>query len=80
MKEIRPDTGKVHTYYRQTIAATGRLSSQYPNLQNIPIRLEEGRQDPQGLRAFGAGLVDPGGRLFADRAARACAYLAAMRD
>jgi len=44
LKEIRPDTGKIHTYYRQTIAATGRLSSQYPNLQNIPIRLEEGRQ------------------------------------
>ncbi|MWV44004.1 DNA polymerase I [Paenibacillus sp. HJL G12] len=44
LKEISPETGKVHTYYRQTIAATGRLSSQYPNLQNIPIRLEEGRK------------------------------------
>lgn len=44
LKEIREQTGKVHTYYRQTIAATGRLSSQFPNLQNIPIRLEEGRQ------------------------------------
>lgn len=44
LKEIRKDTGKVHTYYRQTIAATGRLSSQFPNLQNIPIRLEEGRK------------------------------------
>ncbi|MFB6365492.1 DNA polymerase I [Paenibacillus elgii] len=44
LKEVRPSTGKVHTYYRQTIAATGRLSSQYPNLQNIPIRLEEGRK------------------------------------
>jgi len=44
LKEIRPDTGKVHTFFRQTVAATGRLSSQYPNLQNIPIRLEEGRQ------------------------------------
>jgi len=44
LKEIRKETGKIHTYYRQTIAATGRLSSQYPNLQNIPIRLEEGRK------------------------------------
>ncbi len=44
LKEIRPANGKIHTYYRQTIAATGRLSSQFPNLQNIPIRLEEGRQ------------------------------------
>ena len=44
VKEIREETGKVHTYYRQTIAATGRLSSQFPNLQNIPIRLEEGRK------------------------------------
>ncbi|MDF2962370.1 MAG: polymerase [Paenibacillus sp.] len=44
LKEVRKETGKVHTYYKQTIAATGRLSSQYPNLQNIPIRLEEGRK------------------------------------
>jgi DNA polymerase-1 len=44
LKEVRKETGKVHTYYRQTIAATGRLSSQFPNLQNIPIRLEEGRK------------------------------------
>lgn len=44
LKEIHPKTGKVHTYFRQTIAATGRLSSQFPNLQNIPIRLEEGRK------------------------------------
>ncbi|MBP2002520.1 DNA polymerase-1 [Paenibacillus shirakamiensis] len=44
LKEIRPQTGRVHTYYRQTIAATGRLSSQFPNLQNIPIRMEEGRK------------------------------------
>ncbi|AIQ46294.1 DNA polymerase I [Paenibacillus sp. FSL R7-0273] len=44
LKEISEQTGKVHTFYRQTIAATGRLSSQFPNLQNIPIRLEEGRK------------------------------------
>lgn len=44
LKEISTKTGKVHTYFRQTIAATGRLSSQFPNLQNIPIRLEEGRK------------------------------------
>lgn len=44
LKEVRPETNKIHTYYRQNIAATGRLSSQYPNLQNIPIRLEEGRK------------------------------------
>ncbi|WP_410769748.1 DNA polymerase I [Fontibacillus sp. BL9] len=44
LKEIRSETGKVHTYFRQTVAATGRLSSQFPNLQNIPIRMEEGRK------------------------------------
>src|SRR5690606_38048174 len=44
LREIREETGKVHTLYQQTIAATGRLSSQFPNLQNIPIRLEEGRK------------------------------------
>ncbi|WP_128894716.1 DNA polymerase I [Longirhabdus pacifica] len=44
LKEVNDNTGKVHTYYQQTIAATGRLSSQFPNLQNIPIRMEEGRK------------------------------------
>jgi len=44
LKEVHPQTGHVHTYYQMTIAATGRLSSQFPNLQNIPIRLEEGRK------------------------------------
>jgi DNA polymerase-1 len=40
--EINPDTGRVHTSYAQAIATTGRLSSNDPNLQNIPIRTEEG--------------------------------------
>lgn len=41
---IDPLTGKIHTHFNQAEAATGRLSSQNPNLQNIPIRTEEGRK------------------------------------
>jgi DNA polymerase-1 len=40
---ISPETGRIHTSYNQAVAATGRLSSNNPNLQNIPIRTEEGR-------------------------------------
>lgn len=43
-EQINPNTHRVHTEYSQTVAATGRLSSINPNLQNIPIRTERGRQ------------------------------------
>jgi len=43
-KLINPKTGKIHSSFNQTIAATGRLSSTNPNLQNIPIRTENGRE------------------------------------
>ncbi|HEX9836862.1 MAG TPA: DNA polymerase I [Alphaproteobacteria bacterium] len=42
--EINPETGRVHTSYSQAVASTGRLSSNDPNLQNIPVRTEEGRK------------------------------------
>ncbi|GAA4273923.1 DNA polymerase I [Aquimarina gracilis] len=42
--QVNESTGRVHTDYMQTVAATGRLSSNNPNLQNIPIRTERGRQ------------------------------------
>ena len=42
--EINPKTGRIHTQYMQAVAATGRLSSNNPNLQNIPIRTERGRE------------------------------------
>ncbi|MDE6528706.1 MAG: DNA polymerase I [Muribaculaceae bacterium] len=51
---VNPATGKIHTTYNQTITATGRISSANPNLQNIPIRTEDGRDV---RRAF---IADPG--------------------
>ena len=54
---VNPHTGRVHTTFNQTVAATGRLSSQDPNLQNIPVRTEEGRRI---RRAF----VAPPGRVL----------------
>ncbi len=41
---VNPDTGRVHTSFNQTVTSTGRLSSSDPNLQNIPVRTEEGRR------------------------------------
>ena len=46
---IHPKTGKVHTNYMQAVAATGRLSSNNPNLQNIPIRTDDGRRIRQAF-------------------------------
>lgn len=58
-REINPRTGRVHTSYHQAVAATGRLSSSDPNLQNIPIRTPEGRRIRQAFVAA------PGCRLIA---------------
>ncbi len=49
--QINPKTGRIHTSYHQAVAATGRLSSSDPNLQNIPIRTEEGRRIRQAFVA-----------------------------
>lgn len=56
---INPTTGRVHTSYHQAVAATGRLSSSDPNLQNIPVRSAEGR------RIRHAFIAEPGYRLMA---------------
>jgi DNA polymerase-1 len=50
-EQIDPNTGRVHTSYNQAVAATGRLSSTDPNLQNIPIRSTEGRRIRQAFIA-----------------------------
>jgi len=48
-KLVHPETGRIHTSFNQAVAATGRLSSSDPNLQNIPVRTELGRQIRQGF-------------------------------
>ena len=57
--EIDPSTGRIHTSYHQAVAATGRLSSSDPNLQNIPIRTPEGRRIRQAF------VAPPGCKLLA---------------
>jgi DNA polymerase-1 len=56
-QQIAPRTGRVHTSYHQAVAATGRLSSSDPNLQNIPIRTEEGRRIRQAFIATEGSLL-----------------------
>ena len=58
-REINPETGRIHTSYHQAVAATGRLSSSEPNLQNIPIRTREGRRIRQAF------VAPPGFKLLA---------------
>ncbi|WP_304475252.1 DNA polymerase I [uncultured Duncaniella sp.] len=55
---VNPKTGKIHTSYNQTVTATGRISSTNPNLQNIPIRTDDGREI---RRAF---IADPGDMIM----------------
>ncbi len=57
-ERIDPDTGRVHSMFHQAVTATGRLSSSNPNLQNIPVRTEEGR------RIRKAFVAEPGHRLI----------------
>ncbi|HAN27622.1 MAG TPA: DNA polymerase I [Haliea salexigens] len=56
---LNPRTGRIHTSYHQAVTATGRLSSSDPNLQNIPIRTEEGRRIRQAF------IAPPGYRIVA---------------
>jgi DNA polymerase-1 len=58
-RQVNRATGRVHTSYHQAVAATGRLSSSDPNLQNIPIRTEEGRRIRQAF------VPEPGCRMVA---------------
>ena len=70
---VHPETGRVHTCFNQAVAATGRLSSSDPNLQNIPIRTELGREIRRAFVAAPGSRADLR-RLLADRAARARAH------
>ena len=56
-RDVNPDTGRIHSSFNQAVAATGRLSSDEPNLQNIPIRTEEGRKVRRAFVSRGDGWV-----------------------
>ena len=56
-KLIHPETGRIHSSFSQTVAATGRLASSNPNFQNIPIRAEEGREIRKAFRPQTDGRV-----------------------
>ena len=75
---VNPKTGKIHTSYNQTVTATGRISSTNPNLQNIPVRTDEGREI---RRAF---IADPGDLImsadYSQIELRLIADLSADRD
>ena len=71
-EEINPKTGRVHTVYAQAVAATGRLSSNNPNLQNIPIRTERGRQVRKAFVPRDENHVLLGCGLFANRITNYC--------
>lgn len=56
-EQVNPKTGRIHTQFNQSVAATGRLASQNPNLQNIPIRTELGKDIREAFRPENPGYV-----------------------
>ncbi|HBZ93422.1 MAG TPA: DNA polymerase I [Pseudomonas sp.] len=84
-EQINPRTGRIHTSYHQAVAATGRLSSSDPNLQNIPIRTAEGRRirqafvAPQGYKLMAADYSQIELRIMA-HLAKDEGLLSAFRD